>query len=302
MGSEEKLGRALAVAWVPVVPYMIGTVDPTAAMLKRLPEEVRSRYAREPWLEWTESIDRLCNPLPTDMRGMLDSFLRLSRGSSDDVEEFVFRWGSLEFCQHLLPSHCEPITESNPGLMPIRWEPTRCYRDYSSHYHALLELGANLTNMGNGTDDQWEAVLRFVPDEAIYFVFSDDWGIFNSIFDEPINRKLVLQRMRETGMEAFALGQLISWELQQDPVILAIESSPNSPGEFKPKLGLVGGTMGVLSYQLAVLIQGALFAVCSNCHDAYAPRRKPQMGRDNYCDACSEVRKTAYKARKITGS
>ena len=299
MASEDKLGRALDVSWIPAVPYVINTVDATPEALALLPRGPRKRYAGGPWLQWVESVDRLCNPLPTDMRGMLDAFLRLWRGTASDVEEFVFKWGSLEFCGHLRAGHCEPMEEPHPdGFRTIRWEPVECYRDHSAHYQTLLELCADLTAGGRGSDGQWRKVLRYASDDQLEFVFLEEFGRLNPLLFPPIDRDAVLQKIRASAVEKFAFGQFVSWEMQQDPVALGFEWPQRSASEpRRPRIGFTGRTLGVLSYQLAVVMQGGLFSVCSNCQKSYAPKRKPQLGRDNYCEACAEVRKTAYKAR-----
>jgi hypothetical protein len=303
--DSDRLGITLDVRWTPILPLQISNAVPSATLLKGVSEELPREPTTGDWLWWVPSIDHLCNPLPTDMRGLLDDFLELAHGGTDAVEGFVFKWGSLDMCPHGIPSHCQVVSEEilDTAGQPkeILWEPVGGYQRESARFQSLLEVAVAVSSGKPTPTDHWLRCLAPLSDETLQETMLEDYELARGPFESPIDHARLVDFFRELEEEDIALAHVLAETLQKDAVVLAFEWTPVSQApsaQRRPRIVLTGTTMGVLAYQLATVVQGGAFAVCSNCHLSYPPRRKPQAGRDNFGARCVDARKAAYKRRQ----
>lgn len=334
--GREAVGRALDIEWANDRPHHVGTDDAPEAVLSQLSSEARARVGTEKWVWWRPCFDELCEcHRPPNMEGLLDAALALEDASPADVEGFVFRHGPIASCVHLRAHDCdEPLSvelrdvmplESDAFSSPIFWEAPTVYRSYARTFRAFLTLAADIQAGRRGDIDLWTFVVSSVPEDARWLIedtfenaLADipgdqlkEMGQWPTV-SPPEDPRAFAQMVVESGLGPDLLARTVHAFMAESPVTLGFEwpfvdeDTARQGGVIRsdagfaarPRVRLVGSTFGILTCQLAVAIQGEIFAICSNCHQTYAPTRRPQAGRDNYCPACRDVRKAAYKRRR----
>lgn len=316
--GRELLGRDLDIGWSIIRPHLVGYQDVPTAIIEQAASEADKGPINEQWIWWRPCFDDLCECNdPPNMEGVLDAFLALEEGTAADVEAFVFRYGNLTGCIHLrahLWTGCrEPLTqESSEAFSVVYWEAPAAYRGYARLFRNLLAASAEIQSEVESDLNLWTAIVMAIPGDERVSTLDRVWrmavrdlraeeiiAVPRDQFGLPIDPRVIAEAIVDDGIERHLLAQVMSYLMGEDTIGLLMQW-PVIDGEFaeKPQAGLVTSTFGILSYQLAVAIQDGAFAVCSNCHKTYAPSRKPQTGRANYCPACRDARKGAYKRRR----
>lgn len=199
--------------------------------------------------------------------GLLASFVRLESAPVDKILAFAVQWGALQICAHNLP-RAHPPTGRYPraayvcedrrrpkGGEPIgHLESIAVWRYLARRIRLLLELAEGLWREPPAIGDPkvWESVHRRPPAEA-----ASARGELSA------------------GVNALVqLGQVRVWSAPTPPYVR------------------VGGhdVFGALALQLLLVTsKSAGWATCSHCARPYAPTRRPQSGRLNYCPLCREA-------------
>jgi hypothetical protein len=178
-----------------------------------------------------------------------------------------------------------------PNFRILSWEPTQAYRHFARMFRAFLSLQSELQAGELGAADDW--AFLYTADAANNF---EEGPAEHSNWRNGRPIRSADTRPTTVAEAAAILHATIDELMGYSPVELALASGPDH--DRTPRITLQGNTFGILMYQLAIAVQGGLFAICSHCHRTYAPTRKPQRGRDNYCLGCREARKTVYKRKQ----
>lgn len=218
--------------------------------------------------------------------GLLASFARLESASVGNILAFARRWGALEVCVHNLPRAHPPTSrypratyfcqERRPpqGGEPIgHLESIAVWRYIAHRIRLLLELAEGLWREPPALGDAslWESVHRHPPAD-------------------------LASARAELSAGVNALVQLGS---------VRVWSAPTPP------FVRVGGhdLFGALALQLLLATSKSTgWATCSHCARPYAPTRRPQSGRLNYCPVCrdagipNKVAARNYRASRRTRS
>jgi hypothetical protein len=218
--------------------------------------------------------------------GLLASFVRLESAPVGKILAFAKRWGALEICAHNLP-RAHPPMGRHPratylceerrlpqGGEPIgHLESLAVWRYLARRIRLLLELAEGLWREppALGDAEVWESVHRHPP--------SDSASARHEL---------------SAGVNAMVqLGQVRVWSAPTPPYVR------------------VGGhdLFGALALQLLLVTsKSAGWATCSHCARPYAPTRRPQSGRLNYCPLCraagipNRVAAHNYRASRSTGT
>lgn len=202
--------------------------------------------------------------------GALDTFVRIR--SAAGVLRFARKYGVLEFCEHDRPCTHAPIKEEINGkwgyttgdCLPLRAaegvacrSPVDLWLTYANEAAALLRVGATLRSGKVPPKDYWAGVRysEFLPPFGVnldnhwheLMMYVNDW-------------------LGDVEMQ-FALDY--------------------STGIREVSLRLEATTFGLLGFQLAAAITRVKeIAVCMGCSEPYFPSRKPQAGRENFCEEC----------------
>jgi len=218
--------------------------------------------------------------------GLLASFVHLESAPVGKILAFAKRWGALEICAHNLPRAHPPIgrypratylceeRRCPQGGEPIgHLESIAVWRYLARRMHLVLELAEGLWREppALGDAEVWESVHRRPP-------------------SDPASARVELS----AGVNALVqLGQVRVWSAPTPPYVR------------------VGGhdLFGALALQLLLATsKSAGWATCSNCARPYAPTRRPQSGRLNYCPLCraagvpNRVAARNYRASRSTGT
>jgi hypothetical protein len=218
--------------------------------------------------------------------GLLASFVHLESAPVGKILAFAKRWGALEICAHNLPRAHPPIgrypratylceeRRCPQGGEPIgHLESIAVWRYLARRMHLVLELAEGLWREppALGDAEVWESVHRRPP-------------------SDPASARVELS----AGVNALVqLGQVRVWSAPTPPYVR------------------VGGhdLFGALALQLLLVTsKSAGWATCSNCARPYAPTRRPQSGRLNYCPLCraagvpNRVAARNYRASRSTGT
>ena len=199
--------------------------------------------------------------------GLLASFARLESASVDNILAFARRWGSLEICAHNLP-RAHPPTSRYPratyfceewrrpqGREPIgHVESIAVWRYVARRFRLLLDLAEGLWREPPALGDAavWESVHRRPPTDV-----ASARGELSAALNALVR-----------------LGSVRVWSVPTPPFVR------------------IGGhdLFGALALQLLLAtLKSAGWATCSHCARPYAPTRRPQLGRLNYCPTCQDA-------------
>lgn len=324
--GREVVGRSVDLEFDQDRPHFTNVGPVPEAILGHLDPGARAELPDEPWVFWRPCFDNYCEcGLIPDPEGLLDEFLALEGGTTSDVERFILHRGPIAGCIHLIPhSTCTQLLSSRtamdgtPSSAPLSlayWEAPFVYRKYSRIFRTVLTLAAAIQSEDDGALGTWVELFSSIPSRGPAELSGNYEWVFGLYPAAPTEWSALIERMLTVGLARHLLARAVNLLLDISPIELILtwpfdgdrttSGSPRwYPGEAfepTPRIRPSGDTFGVLSYQLAIAVQGGNFAVCTNCRQTYAPARRPQRGRDNYCPACRDVRKTAYKRRRHQG-
>ena len=209
----------------------------------------------------------LCYPLATPLklktavRGLLDSFIKLSDGRPEDILRFAKTWGPLRVCQHWLPYGKCPAESWDLGREPIY-----VWRQCAQRSQAILKVASKLHLSEFGDPADWMTAL------GLGTSWTTLWWKWNADPAERLTEEKSLLMVVVNTLVIMAELQInLTWSLK------------------RPEWDLVpdGSLFGALVCQLAfaVAVTEAV-ATCTSCGRPYSPKRKPQVGRRNYCPTC----------------
>lgn len=219
-----------------------------------------------PAICWNYSLDDMGS---ASQDGLLEAFLRLMGAEPAKHLAFARRYGPLMICQHgLPPAHQPPGRFGNlslSGCRCARIEPLSVWGSYVEMFAALLTLAARLEGSPEGwTDERIELWKR-----ALWWTSRDEipWWRKGRRSDKRVLLLTLEYWLGATGVR---------------PMLYR-------PAEaLRIRLG-GGGVMGALSLQTTLAAaRSDGIAFCSECQMPYAPKRRPNPSRRNYCPTCRD--------------
>ena len=222
--------------------------------------------------DWPYDFLEKERPYLSDTTGMLDAFVRITSGNS--ALRFARKFGVLHICRHGLQySHSQACLASSQleGWNPTSREPLEAWLHYAKRARAILGLSASIQIADErdpiGSRDDWTFLYLSrggkAPIEELMRAFYATPALAKNFLVTNINDWLIEGNVRPT----------ISWGEEE------------SPG-----FSLNASTFGLLGVQLMTAVskvQDVYF--CDGCGNPYSrKKRKPQAGRNQYCEACGE--------------
>lgn len=269
----------------------------------------------------------------TSGKGLLDDFLRLSKGSDDGIARFAEEWGPLYVCDgHMLPAHhrrpsrrvsgrgeCGGVQVDGDSATPLA-----TWRYWSRQALAVLQLGAALRANDEGAEEDWEAIgdeqldlwkqeMREVrpygpprrDEEGRLWVTTPSYGISllgtRAAWRKEMRAAASANSHRSLGIDvgrADLVNAIRAW-LQLGDVVPVFVWPRKGPDVLMGGAG-VFAAVGV-QIMLAVSTSDGL-ATCTACGRVYVPRRRLRANQRHYCEDCAvsgaPVRDAAAAYRK----
>lgn len=216
--------------------------------------------------------------------GLLQGFINLADSPDNAVIQFARKHGCMGLCGHGLPPYAHGCNVRAPRRDgDLFGESIDHYRRMAKLYQTILGLGAEIQLGRPGRPEDWD-VLGFLDEPAFpnrqrlstRFKLFDEWGL-----NKPKKGRSTYFLAARQEME-IAIGYMIevanvrprftwkdSWR---------IELGSGGPGANLPAV--------LLLQLLPVMADVDGYAVCSSCHRAYIPSRRPDPTRNNYCEMC----------------
>jgi hypothetical protein len=213
-------------------------------------------------------------------RGLLRGLLE-ARSSREKTIKFCKKWGALGLCDHGIPSahdtsaHGKCRSRGAFRTRVIDGVPRHQYREsidsvqrFGIGLESLLRIGAEMAQGRTGQASDWNQACGMDPD------FSP-WPENPSSFDLSTARthlQILIRRLIEICRirpRFFWNEQTSSWQIDLDSEGSAI----NLPALMVIEL-------------IVTIADKDGFAICSSCHRAYIPERRPDPTRRNYCPTC----------------
>jgi len=189
---------------------------------------------------------------------ILNRFLKLSSGNSDEILRFARQYGVLS------------VSEDEDGTLRSDWaragkQLLADWERFSRKVRAFLNLAADLGRKRVGKLEDWKDVVGSVDAK------------FLAALDGPISARMFLERALENWLRVAR----ITFGLSTTVVI-------GRPPRMEIDYG--GHVFGAIVFQLLLTITNSdSLYVCSGCGMPYArPRgfKKPRPGEANFCQAC----------------
>jgi hypothetical protein len=258
----------------------------------------------EDQLLWREPADPLLltpdehGDLPPDedprwmnrQAGLLNDFLGLADAPEEHIRAFALRWGVLGTCRHGLPSPHGSLD----ALPSSIWRLLRAPEDWPSvGTRGKSELVPVARRRGWFAEPlaHWRALSRRAGSILLCAAHLEDpHGRKNPLGPPPWNDLLDNYPWpQETGFASdvarLLLGWLVDGCLRVADVRVALGWPRSGPRPFLEARSPFAAV--VLDLTLAVCRSNG-FALCFSCGEPYLPRRRPSIGRRNYCPTCAE--------------
>jgi hypothetical protein len=211
------------------------------------------------------------------LRGLLDA-----KSSPEAIIRFCKRWGVLGLCEHGIPaSHGSCVsrrafhTEMVSGVSGIKAsygrESIASVRRFAGALESLLRIGAEMSQGRRGAASEWANAEETIcgPDFPMWDPSP------STVNDLDISRNF-LQMLVRRLIEICRIVPRFFWN--RDTKSWQIDLDSQGSGNNLPAL---------LTIELIVTIADKDgFAICSSCHRAYIPARRPDPTRRNYCPQC----------------
>jgi hypothetical protein len=262
---------------------------------------------------------------PARAKGILRAFLKLGAGGR--VVDFVDRYGPLWVCKHGLPrGHARTLTGKVPqSCGPLGCEAVRWYSDYPRVLGASLRTWDRLRH-GHAVSTPRRLIGRGEP-------FPEDLDTLNGFWTEQrdaASKFYRRYRRHRSRLEVLPSAdqedagrltlEVVNWWLavgETDPGRLAVSvanwwitaggvrqtlevplaSRDSLP---RPSIRWTGGAWSAIGAQLAVtFLAESATASCAGCGKSVSRARRPQSGRQAWCDAsaCRALRDREKMAR-----
>jgi hypothetical protein len=235
---------------------LLGNKKPITAHRIVLPAEIQLDGDQLHWNEMPLRKEILKQPRSPHL---VQEFISLAdRDAPDDVLYFAKKWGPLHLCKdHNLPtSHSQTIATNKPacrprGSFPEYWEPIDTWFRMARYLRHLLNIASRLHEGERGDPKDWDHIPGPEPKSNLR---EHKWRLAIEVNS--------LLKIGDVGLE-------FSW--RSDPKIAY------SPFDL----------FGHLALQVMMVVSRTDgLAVCSNCSDAYIPKRRPNPNRRHYCSNC----------------
>ncbi len=189
-------------------------------------------------------------------QGLLDEFVQLSDASDDEIVTFAARRGVLSV---------RALHE--PGVYE---EPYRTWQRWARRASATLRVAASLNQDSLADQADWDVLRGW---------WVEEWE--RLIDPRGKSSLLVLQSqwLEDVMSQWFVRAELRPFYSQQEREV----GFTNVTGFYEGELT----TLGVIALQLATAASREKFlAICSHCKLPYSAKRRPAIGRRNYCSRC----------------
>ncbi len=252
-------------------------------------------------------------PLGQFGRGALVEFLRLGSASADDVTRYCKRYGVPLLCKHGLPyNHAhsnskEPYPEEcETGVVgtwltdpdhfgtigPVAWQaiPVAAVRRLALCFERLVALSAELHQGRTGHTEDWWFISCFLAgkdpkaEEARNAEVVKGWTAeeYSHYFIEDIETaRFGFEDYLESLIRLAELQPQFQWDKATREWQLTLVPRMRGASTVRGESNL----FALLTFHLMIVIaEKEGFAVCSNCHRTYIPKRTPARNRRNYCE------------------
>lgn len=209
--------------------------------------------------------------------GLLQNFLGLAGAPETEVIKYARKWGILDLAEDGLPCRSDAKRDVRSGNdEEYCLEPIALWYRFAGRLRSLVRIAGEINQGRPGGPD--------------------DWGVAAGYrFDVVAVMKAMQQSPGATRVKA-ALLDIARTELQTE-VRYLIERCKVRPrfwwnkdaDQWQIDLDAEGmsNLPGLLAIQLVITIANKEgYAMCSSCHTAYVPERKPDPTRRNYCGSC----------------
>lgn len=219
-----------------------------------------------PALCWNYSLE---NTGSESQDGLLEGFLRLKGAQPAQHLEFARRYGPLMICKHgLPPAHRPPSRLGNlnlAGCRCARVEPVSLWDAYVQMFAALVTLAARI----EGSPERWSDERVELWKQALWWTGRDKVPWWKP--GERADRRALLLTL-EYWLGATGVRPLLH----------------QRGNRLRIRLG-GGGVLGTLVLQTTLAAtRSDGIAFCSECQMPYAPNRRPNPNRRNYCPLCRD--------------
>jgi hypothetical protein len=240
----------------------------------------------------------------TPKKGLLADFAELHLKSDDaEILDFAKRWGVLRLCRHDLPhthDSCDWVKvgkrslclgDERSGLRfvedDVYRESIQGWRNLSKEAATILQIAAFLNRKSNSavadfSDEERAQVTKLVQDldprMGIPSVKYDEYDVYAPF----LARQLLAERV-SIWLVFGGVRSRLNWSSQNRWTV------ENTPGYL----------LGTLANSLVSCIVSSGSAVCTECSRRYVPRRRPDPGRQNYCEECRRTAPSRNSQRGI---
>jgi hypothetical protein len=208
-------------------------------------------------------------------RGLLRELLAAAE-SPEGIVRFCRRWGVLPLCEHGIPARhgcaIQPWrTEIIDGIeiaygrQAIAWAQT-----FATALESVLRIGVEMSAGRPGRSDDWDTANRIIsgPDFGTWQEHPSKLGIEVA----RLHLQILLRRL----IEICDIRPRFFWNKATQSWQIDLDSDLNA-----------NNIPALLVIELIVTIADKDgFAICSSCHKAYIPTRRPDPSRRNYCQKC----------------
>jgi hypothetical protein len=227
---------------------------------------------------------------------LLRSFLE-TRESREAAIRFCKRWGVLRLCRHGLPATHGACSADPPFRSEIVKgskvsycrESVEAVQAFAAALASLLRIGAEMSLDRPGRVEDWRVAIQIISEPDFENGWgSDPWshgvGVARGFLQILIHRLIEICEVRPRFHWS---DKASSWQIDLDA-----------------RTGVLSNLPALLIIELIVTIADRDgFAICSSCHKAYIPARRPDPTRRNYCSTCgisAAQRDAAREYRKRT--
>jgi hypothetical protein len=234
------------------------------------------------------------------LRGLLDA-----KSSRESTIRFYRRWGVLGLCEHGIPaSHGSCVSGSafrteivNGVKVSYGRESIASVQRFAGALESVLRIGAEMSQGRCGAASDWANAEETLcgPDFPM-------WDPAPSTFNDLDTSRDFLHTLIRRLIDLCRIVPRFFWNRDTKSWQIDLDSAAS-----------LSNLPALLAIELIVTIADKDgFAICSSCHKAYIPGRRPDPTRRNYCpqcgpaaaqrDAAREYRRRLREGQQITNN
>lgn len=217
--------------------------------------------------------------------GTLDAFIRLWRGTAEDVLRFAKKWGVLHLNKDGRPcrGYALPIDE--------QWsEPIERWKHFSRRANAVLDIAAALAQGKVGSEDDWASLSAIVLPGLGQQLDERRGGSLFAHWARCGGQEYIAKaagKRRAVRTERVLLSLEINLWLELGEVRFLVHPIPLEQGIWHLLINQNGSLFSAIALQLALTLANARIFMCSGCGMPYArQKRAPRAGSANFCERC----------------